>query len=186
MSVVRVFVCSAWMVVCMSVSGCGATDSGSQGNPGPSRVAELESGLRSKPSFEVAKNEYSAQMDRMAQEITDLVPGIKWHVKENSWRGCGGDYVWTRAQQVYYYIVFDQPIPDSLWPRALQIVKDGAARFGATAIGVLVDQPNNRDLTISGADGVEFEFGTAKQTILSAKSDCRMRETDTPTPSPKP
>jgi len=174
------------MVMCMSASGCGATDSGSQGNPGPSRVAELESGLRSKPSFEVAKTEYSAQMDRMAQDITGLVPAIKWHVKENSWRGCGGDYVWTRAEQVYYYILFDQPIPDSLWPRALQIVKGGAARFGATTVGMLVDQPNNRELTISGADGVEFEFGTATQTILSAKSDCRMRETDTPTPSPTP
>jgi hypothetical protein len=101
------------MVVCMSISGCGATDSEPHGNPGPSRVAELESGLRSKPSFEVAKTEYSAQMDRMAQEIAVLVPGINWHVKENSWRGCGGDYVWTRAQQVYYYIVFDQPMPDA-------------------------------------------------------------------------
>jgi hypothetical protein len=186
MIVVRLFVWGAWMAMCMSVSGCGATDSGPLGNPGPSRVAALESGLRSKPSFEEAKTEYSAQMDRIAQEITDLVPGITWHVEENSWRGCGGDYAWTRARQVYYYIVFDQPIPDSLWPRALQIVKDGAARLGATTVDILVDQPHNRDLTIPGADGEEFEFGTAKQTILSAKSDCRMRETDTATSTPKP
>ncbi len=66
----------------------------------------------------------------------------------------------------------------------MQIVKDGAARFGATTASVFMDQPGNKDLAISGPGGVEFEFGTAKQTIFSAKSDCRMRATDTPTPPP--
>jgi hypothetical protein len=184
MMIVRVAAWSVWMVVvCMSVFGCGATDPETHGNPGPQRVAELENGLRSKPSFEVARTEYSAAMNQMAGKIAALVPGMTWHVKEDSWRGCGGDYVWTRAKQVYYYIVFDKAIPDDLWPRALQVVKDGAARFGATTVSVFVDQPGDKDLAISGPDGVEFEFGTAKQTIFSGKSDCRMRATDTPTPT---
>jgi hypothetical protein len=147
-----------WMVVvCMSVFGCGATDPGAQGNPGPQRVTELENGLRAKPSLEEAKAEYSAAMNQMAGNIAALTSGMTWHVKEDSWRGCGGDYVWTRAKQVYYYIVFDKAIP--------------------------VDQPGNKDLTISAAGGVEFEFGTAKQTIFSGKSDCRMSEADTSTPT---
>ncbi len=172
------------MVVWMSISGCGAADSGPHGNPGPQRVAELENGLRSKPSFETAKAEYASAMNQMADKIAALVPGMTWVVKENSWGGCGGEYVWTRAVRVYYYIVFDRAIPDDVWPKAVQIVKDGAARFGATSVNVFVDQPSNKDLAISGS-GVQFHFGTAVQTILTATSDCRMRETDTPTPTSK-
>lgn len=180
----RVAAWSVWMVVvCMSVFGCGPTDPGMRGNPGPQRVAELENGLRSKPPFEAAQNEYSAAMNQMADKIAALVPGMTWQVKENSWNGCGGEYVWTRAVQVYYYIVFDKAIPDDVWPRAVQIVKDGAARFGATTVSTFMDQPGNKDLAISGPGGVEFEFGTAKRTIFSAKSDCRMRATDTAAPT---
>jgi hypothetical protein len=178
---------SVWMVVvCMSVFGCGATDPGEHGNPGPQRVAELENGLRSKPSFEAAQAEYSTAMNHMADQVAALMPGTTWRVKDNSWNGCAGEYVWTRAKQVYYYIVFDRAIPDDLWPHALQIVKDGAAKFGATTVNFFVNQPGNKDLTITGPGGVEFEFGTAKQTVFSGKSDCRMRATDSATPTPTP
>lgn len=187
MMTVRMAAWSVWMVVvCMSVFGCGATDPGTNGNPGPQRVAELENGLRAKPSLEAAKAEYSAAMNQMAGNIAALTTGMRWHVKEDSWRGCGGDYVWTRGKQAYYYIVFDKAIPDDQWQRAVDIVKDGAARFGATTLHVFVDQPGNKDLTISGPDGVEFEFGTAKQTIFSGKSDCRMSEADAPTSTTRP
>jgi hypothetical protein len=155
----------------------------SQGNPGPEHVAQLENGLRSKPSFQTARYQYTAAMSHMAGEIAALVPSMTWHVEENSWRGCGGDYVWTRAVQVYYFIVSDRAIPESVWPQAVQIVKDGAARFGATTVEVFVDQPGSKDLAISNPDGAQFHFGTKVQTILSAKSDCRMRAADTPTPT---
>lgn len=183
---IRVIAGALGLVVCMSVSGCGATDSREPGNPGPQRVAELENGLRSKPSFEAAQADYTAAMNHMADKIAALVPGMKWTVDENSWKQCGGDYLWTRAVEVFERIVFDRAIPDALWPQALQIVKDGAAAFGATNVEVFVDRPGNKDLAISGS-GSQFHFGTAAQTILTATSDCRMRATDTPTsPAPPP
>ena len=173
------------VVVCMSVSGCGATNSGAPGNPGPQRVAELENGLRSKPSFEAAQADYVAAMNQMADKIAVLVPGMKWTVDENSWEHCGGDYVWTRAVRVFERIVFDRALPDDVWPQALEIVKAGTTRFGATSVEVFVDRPGNKDLAISGS-GAQFHFGTAAQTILTATSDCRMRETDTPPTSMPP
>jgi hypothetical protein len=183
---VRIAAWSLWMVVMsMTVFGCGATDSGSAGNPGPQRVAELENGLRSKPGFEAARAQYVAATDQMAAQIVALVPGMTWKVDENSWNGCGGDYVWTRAVQVYYRLVFDGAIPDNVWPKAVQIVKDGAAKFGATTVSVFMDQPGNKDLAIAGS-GAQFHFGTKAGTVLAATSDCRMRETDTPAPTPKP
>ncbi len=173
------------VVVCMSVSGCGTTDSGGAGNPGPQRVAELENGLRSKPSLEAAQADYATAMNQMADSIVALVPGMKWTVDENSWDHCGGEYVWTRAVRAFERIVFDRAIPDDVWPQALQIVKDGAARLGATTVEVFLDRPGNKDLAISGS-GAQFHFGTAAQTILTATSDCRMRAADTPPTSMPP
>jgi hypothetical protein len=86
---------------------------------------------------------------------------------------------------VYYYIVFDKAIPDDVWSRAVEVVKDGAARFGATTVTVFQDHPGNKDLAISGS-GAQFHFGTKVQTIFAATSDCRMSETDTPTPTSTP
>src|ERR1700729_2007184 len=183
MMTVRVAAWSMWMVLCMSVFGCGATDPGTQGNPGPRRVAELENGLRSKLNFEAARAQYVAATDQMAIQIVALVPDMTWKVDENSWNGCGGDFVWTRAVQVYYRLVFDKAIPDNVWPKAVQIVKDGAARFGASTVSVFMDQPGNKDLAIAGS-GAEYNFGTKPGAVLAAKPDCRIRETDPPPPTP--
>jgi hypothetical protein len=165
------------VVTCVSVFGCGAGDSGAHGNPGPQRVADLEKGLRSKPSFEAARAEYAAAMNQMADKIAALVPGIKWTVNENSWGPCGGDYTWTRAVRVFYRIVFDHVVPNDVWPQAVRIVKDGTRRFGATTVSVFADQPGNKDIGISGS-GAQFYLGTAVHTVFSATSDCRMRASD--------
>src|SRR5215211_4386105 len=99
------------MVVWVSVLGCGSPDPEMRGNPGPARVAELENQLRAKPPLEVAQREYGAAMNQVAEQIAALVPGMTWRVEENTADGCGGEYVWTRAVYVYYYIVFDRAIP---------------------------------------------------------------------------
>jgi hypothetical protein len=134
----------------------------------------LENGLRSKPSFEAARAEYVAAMNRVADKIAELVPGMKWTVDENSWGPCGGDYTWTRAVRVFYRVVFDHLVPDDVWPQAAQIVKDGMRRFGANTVRVFADQPGNKEMGISGS-GAQFYFGTAVHTVFSAASDCRMR-----------
>jgi hypothetical protein len=164
------------VVTCVS-PGCGAGDSGAHSNPGPQRVADLEKGLRSKPSFEAARAEYAAAMNRMADKIAALVPGMKWTVDEDSWGPCGGDYTWTRAVRVFYRIVFDHVVPTDVWPQAVQIVKDGTRRFGATTVSVFVDQPGNKDISIYGS-GAQFHFGTAVHTVFSVTSDCRMRASE--------
>lgn len=85
--------------------------------------------------------------------------------------------------QVYVYIVFAGPVPDDKWAPALAIIKDGAARLGASTMTTLVDDPGDRDVMFGGADGIEIEFGTKANTILSAKSDCRLRQADVPAPT---
>jgi hypothetical protein len=176
---IRLVVGVLGLVLCISVFSCAARDSSVHSNPGSQRVADLENGLRLKPSFESARAEYVAAMNQMADKIAALVPGMTWTVEDNSWGPCGGDYTWTRAVRFFYRVVFDHAVPDDVWPTAVQVVKDGTARFGATTVSVFVDQPGNKDMGVSGS-GAQFHFGTAVHTVFSATSDCRMRVDNEP------
>ncbi|RDH76374.1 hypothetical protein DVS77_21720 [Mycolicibacterium moriokaense] len=167
-------------VVWLSVVGCAGSGSGGPSETTPDRVGELEDTLRTKPPFEAARDQYASAMQQMADQIAALVPGTTWQVKEDGSAVCAGELASTHGAAVYHYIVFDHPIPDELWPRALDIVKTGAAGFGATDVQTLVDKPGDKDVAIVGSDGVKFEFGTAAQTVFSGTSDCRLRASDTP------
>lgn len=139
--------------------------------------AQLEQKLQSKPSLEAAQTEYQAAVQNMAASIAALTPGTTWNVEQNTWVGCGGEYANTKAKQAYIMAVFSGPIPDNVWPQALQIVKDGAAQKGATEFGTFKDNPADRDIYLAGPDGVEFRLGTQKASTLTAKSDCRLSQT---------
>ncbi|ETW25718.1 LppA family lipoprotein [Mycobacterium gastri] len=182
----------AWLlaVVCVVVLGCGrishGTGSGAEGPLSPERVAELENPLRAKPSLEAAKEQYLAAVTQMASAIAALALGLTWRTDMDTWTGCGGDYEWTRAKAAYFMIVFSGPIADDKWPQAVQIVKDGAKQFGATNFGTMKNKPGDHDVYIAGHGGVEFKLSTQKAAVLTAQSDCRISETDTPKPTLTP
>ena len=140
--------------------------------------AQLEQELQSKPSLEAAQAEYQAAVQDMAGKIAALTPGTTWTTEQNTWVGCGGEYANTKAKQAYVMAVFSGPIPDAVWPQALQIVKDGAAHMGATEFGTFKEKPGDHDIYIAGPDGVEFRLGTQKASTLTAKSDCRLSQAD--------
>lgn len=114
----------------------------------------------------------------MADRIAALTPGTTWSIETKTWVGCDGDYANTGAKQAYLMAVFSGPIPDSVWPQALQIVKDGAGQRGAQDVGTVKDSPGNHDVSISGPDGVVFQLGTQKASTLTARSDCRLSQAD--------
>ena len=128
-------------------TGCGSGSDSDQkgGEMSTSHNSDPEAALRTKPSFEAAQKEYRDAMRDMANQVAALVPGLTWQTKEDSWRGCGGEYGQTSGVQVYVYIVFAGPVPDDKWAPALEIVKDGAARLGSTNMTTLVDKPGDRD-----------------------------------------
>jgi hypothetical protein len=119
----------AWVRVLPKYQGSSGDD------VSPEHIAALEDQLRATPPFEAAPSEYQAAVTETGDVVAELVPGLTWQFNENSWRGCGGNYLHTHA-----------------------------------------DQPQNHDVVISNADGVELEFGTAKAAVLSATSDCRLAE----------
>ncbi|MBJ7336212.1 LppA family lipoprotein [Mycolicibacterium sp.] len=162
---------------------CLATQTGCSFSPAEQEDAaprDPEARLRERPSFEAAQKQYLTAVTDTANQIAAAVPGLTWDLTDNTWGGCGGEFVDTKGVYAYVSAVFNGPTPEQSWPTALQIVKDNAARLGATDLQPFVDRPANHDVIFTGPDGVEVTFGTAKATVLSAKSDCRLREKPRP------
>ena len=177
----------AALVLCsMAMTACGTGQSSEhqEGGMTTTRDADPETTLRGRPSFEEAQLQYRAAVRNWANQLALLRPGLTWQVKEDSWGGCTGEYANTPGIHVYLYVVFDGPIPDTSWPQAVDVLKRGAAALGATDMTVLIDKPGDHDVTFGGPDGNAFEFGTKAAAVLSATSDCRLRQADLPAPSP--
>ena len=171
-----------------TVTGCGSRSTAKEdpvttsNSPTPSAAKDPEAVLRERPSFEAAQQQYTAAVTDAANQIVALVPGLTWTIEENSWRGCGGDFLHTKGVQAYILATFSGPTPDPMWQRALGMVKAAATQLGAASAQTMVDRPANHEVVFSKPDGVEVTFGTAKATVLSAKSECRLRQKDTSIP----
>lgn len=161
-----------------ALSACGATSGGDEGAAVAS--SDVEASLRARPSFEDARQQYRAAVEGWAAQIASMSTGLTWHVKEDSWGGCSGDYANTAGVHAYIYVVFNGPVPEEAWPQALDVVRRGAAQLGATNVTTPVDRPRDHDVVFSGNDGVSVEFGTEPVGVLSATSDCRLRRADLP------
>lgn len=157
--------------------GEGGGNVSSAGKPTASRIAALEDQLRSKTSLEDTQRHYEADLRGLADAIVTLIAGLTWRLQDHGRRTCDGEYVDTRGTQIYWYALFNGPVPDDQWSSAVQLVTDNAARCGATNLTVVVDEPGEHGVVLTGPDGLEFEFGTKVRTILSAKSGCRISQT---------
>lgn len=169
------------IVLVVGVSGCGTGNVAGEASTSmnsPDQVAEIEKDLRAKPSLEAAQAEYKAAVTTMADGIAALIPGTTWQFAQNTWKGCSGKYGAAKAKRAYVLAAFSGPIPDAVWPKALQITKDGAAPFGATEYGTFKDQPGHHDIYLAGTDGIEFRLGTKGSSTLTGQSDCRLSEAD--------
>ena len=172
------------MAVALSVAAltaCGATSGVDEGASKTStESSDAEAHLRTRPSFEEARQQYRAAVEGWAAQIASMSTGLTWRVKEDSWGGCSGDYANTAGVTAYIYVVFDGPVPDEAWPQALDVVRQGAAKLGATNVTMPVDRARDHDVVFAGSDGVTVEFGTGAVGVLSATSDCRLRRADLP------
>lgn len=167
------------------LTACGATSGIDEGATKTSaESSDAEAHLRTRPSFEEARQQYRAAVEGWAAHIASMSTGLTWRVKEDSWGGCSGDEANTAGVRAYIYVVFNGPVPEEVWPRALDVVRQGAARLGATNVTTPADGPRDHDVVFSGSDGVSVEFGTGAAGVLAATSDCRLRRADVPPDGP--
>jgi hypothetical protein len=170
----------AAILLVASINGCGTGDvtGETRTRMSPEQVTEVEKELRAKPSLEAAQAEYKAAVTTMVDGIAALIPGTTWQFAQDTWTACSGTYGAAKAKQAYVLAAFSGAIPDAVWPKALQITKDGATPFGATEYGTFKDQPGDHDIYLAGPDGVEFRLGTKGTSTLTGQSDCRLSEAD--------
>lgn len=146
----------------------------------PDQLAALQDELRAKDSAEDALVRYEQALSQTADQITALVPGLSWRWNRDSTTiSCGGEFEGTDGVQVLTrHVLFDGPIPDTVWPRALDEVRESAATLGATDLTVFADRPGDHSIELTGAAGSQVRFGTKVAASLSARSDCRLRLAD--------
>ncbi|MCW2654352.1 MAG: hypothetical protein JWR32_5328 [Mycobacterium sp.] len=175
-------------LVGVAVLGCGRSygSNDAADRVTAAQAAALEDGLRAKPPLEAAQGQFRAALEQMADEIAALMPGTTWQVVQGGFTDCGGDYLWTRGQKAYALVAFSAAISDDNWPQAEQILKNGASRFGAKTFDATHDKPGDRHVDVKGADGVEFTLTDLVTSSLSARSDCRISQSDTPKAVPIP
>lgn len=143
---------------------------------GVQRPEVLEHSLQAKPSLEATQMAYVDQIGRIADQVSALVDGGHWTLRTNVERGCGSAYAGTDAEQVYLNVAFSAPIPDDVWPQAVQIARDGAVALAATDYRDFVDQSGIHAIQVASPDGGDIWLGTAKTATLTARSDCRISE----------
>ncbi len=66
------------------------------------------------------------------------------------------------------------PIPDSVWPQALQRAKELAASLGATGGQGFKDHPGDHDARFYSPQSTVLWLGTAVNAIISSNTGCRL------------
>lgn len=145
----------------------------------PDEIAELEAELASKGSAEAARERYNQLLQSLGDDLSTLIPGLTWSWnREVELHPCVGRYEDTRGVSVWTAsLVASAAIPDSAWPRALELVKARADELGASEVTAYVDRPGNHSVALHG-NGAVIRLLSDEVAVLTARSDCYLREAD--------
>jgi hypothetical protein len=146
----------------------------------PSNTPALEDQLRAKGPAEEALTRYESDLQATADDLSKLMPGLKWRWNRDAKHvDCDGEFAETRGVRVITRnLVSNGPIPDDIWPAALQVLRDHAAKLGATQEHIYADKPAHHDIAIYADNGVELRLIAREQAVFNAMSDCYLQRAD--------
>lgn len=146
----------------------------------PNQDSALEDQLRTKAPAEDALAQYEAILQETADGITGLVPELTWKWnRDPDFLDCTGEFAETRGVRVgTRNLLASGPIPDNIWPAALQLVRDRAAELGASQEHVYADEPGHHDVAVYGDNGVEIRLMSRERAVLTATSGCHLKSAD--------
>jgi hypothetical protein len=146
----------------------------------PNQDIALEDQLRTKEPAEEALTRYEAILQETADAITELVPELTWKWnRDPDFLDCTGQFAETRGVRAgTRNLLANGPIPDSVWPSALQVVRDRAAELGADQEHVYADKPGHHDVAVYGGNGIEIRLMSRERAVLTATSDCHLKRAD--------
>lgn len=153
---------------------------------------ELIDGMRAKGSFEAARDRLTSTAQAIAEQISTAVPGQTWKFADDAneqdayQNGSLCDKLEPdvarrpRAKTVEFGTTFTT----DGFTTAVTIVRQQAAKYGATQQSSLFNEPAKRDYDVQG-DGYEFNLGQIKFATLLITGDCFLLQKVLDTPPGK-
>jgi len=175
-------VLARWLAACvvvvaaMMLTGCGGVLDDPYKATGGADTATAAAKLVPLPSLEETEARVRQAVVELGTYISTLVPGLQWRwIGDRSPGVCGRPYDQTEGSRVYLpdYLA-SGPIPDSVWPQAMQRAKELAASLGATGGQGFKDQPGDHDARFYSPEGTVLWPGTAVNAIISSNTGCRL------------
>jgi hypothetical protein len=132
--------------------------------------------LRALPSLEDTEAQIRNAVVELSDYLASLIPGMNWDwYDDRSNGGCMPPYNTTGEKDIYLAIYGgSQPIPDSLWSRAVDRVKEVATGFGAGERDMVRDEPGSHEVWFTSPEGTTIRLGTRKMTTIVANTGCRL------------
>lgn len=174
-------------LLCIStpIGGCSLTESPyeSETVKGEEAVGLIDS-MRAKGSFEEAGERLKDTARVIGERIAAAVPGQTWkfdddpHGLKTARQGISCEKLTAdiarrpRADPV----VFGRTFSTEEFATAADIVREEAARYGATDASSLFNEPSKRDYDLQG-NGYEFNLGQLNFATLTITGDCFLLQT---------
>lgn len=144
---------------------------------------KLIDSLRSKGSFEAGRDHLTKTAQSIAEQIAAAVPGQTWKFDDDPY-GKKSREMGSPCEQltgdianrpVANSIIFGSPFSADTFDIAVKIVREEAAKYGATNQNSLFNEPAKRDYDVQG-NGYEFNIGQIKIASLNVTGDCRLMQ----------
>jgi hypothetical protein len=162
------------LTVVLALAGCSQGFGGGQDNMS---MEEAATELQARPDIEQTMTKYNQLMTDLKTALTDAGITGAWKTIRHADSGACSDYGDAGANELNAEnrstpSWSSTGIPETDWPRALDILKRVTTAAGFTTIEVPKDEPGNHDLFIQGPYGAVLDFGTQVNTVMSIRSGC--------------
>ncbi len=173
---------SALILTAALPAGCTTHQKAAQMDDDDQRMTELIGSLRDKGSFESARDNLTNLAGSVAERISGVVPGGRaWRFDTTS------EFAKTLHQGAVCDdlagdialkpdaapIVFDPPFASADFRIAVGVIREEAAKLGATTESALFDESAKREYFVSG-NGYEFRIMQMKIALLTISGDCHL------------
>ncbi|MBS4730687.1 hypothetical protein MSM1_21025 [Mycobacterium sp. SM1] len=143
-------------------------------------IALIDS-MRAKGSYEAARQRLNNTARVIGERISAAVPGQTWkfdddpNLIESARAGLPCDRLEAdiARRPIADGIVFGRTFTANEFKTAAGIVREEAAKYGATDQSSLFNEASKRDYTVSG-NGYDFSLGQIKFAALEITGDCRL------------
>lgn len=170
--------CSEYQKMRKGVDQLSHPDSGPRPLTDEQKVKLVDS-MRAKGSFEAARDRLTGSAQAIAEQISSAVPGQTWKFaddpnEQDAYRNgslCDNIDPDLARRPRARTVEFGTPFTTDGFTAAVAVVRQEAAKYGATQQSSLFNEPARRDFDVQG-DGNEFNLGQAKVATLLITGEC--------------